>query len=124
MTDKKFSNGLLPAEEERLHLLIEECGEAIQAATKILRHGYESRHPDDRHGTTNSDSLMRELGDVLHAIDRLLLNRDIDAIDVLHAATRKSIQSGRWMHHQPPWPVRGRAWSWLDGGDRLFDGSN
>jgi hypothetical protein len=38
-------NGLTPAEAERLALLAEECGEVIQAIGKVLRHGYESRHP-------------------------------------------------------------------------------
>ena len=33
-------NKLTPAQAERLAILIEECGEVIQAATKILRHGY------------------------------------------------------------------------------------
>lgn len=39
-------NRLTPAEAERLALLAEECGEAIQAIGKILRHGYESNHPE------------------------------------------------------------------------------
>ena len=35
------------AEAERLHMLMEECGEVIQAAAKVLRHGYECYHPDN-----------------------------------------------------------------------------
>ena len=35
-------NGLSESEQERLSILIEECGEVVQAACKILRHGYES----------------------------------------------------------------------------------
>ena len=31
---------------ERLALLLEELGEAQQVIGKILRHGYDSRHPD------------------------------------------------------------------------------
>lgn len=51
-------NQLTPAEAERLALLAEECGEVIQAIGKILRHGYESRHPDG--GPTNREALERE----------------------------------------------------------------
>src|SRR5579872_899269 len=36
---------LTPAQIERLALLAEECGEVMQAVSKILRHGYESRNP-------------------------------------------------------------------------------
>lgn len=42
----KNFNGLSPAETERLALLSEEMGEVQQAIGKILRHGYESIHPD------------------------------------------------------------------------------
>lgn len=43
-------NGLTPAEAERLAMLSEECGEVIQIIGKILRHGYDSYHPDDQPG--------------------------------------------------------------------------
>lgn len=39
-------NQLKPSEAERLACLIEECGEVIQAAGKILRHGYKSEGYD------------------------------------------------------------------------------
>lgn len=58
-------NRLTPAEAERLALLAEECGEVIQAIGKVLRHGFESTHPDG--GPTNRESLERECGDVYHA---------------------------------------------------------
>jgi len=56
-------NGLTPAEAERLAMLAEECGEVIQAVGKILRHGYESKHPDT--GVTNRDHLTKEMDDVM-----------------------------------------------------------
>ncbi len=56
--------GLLPdqAEAERLYLLIEEASEVIKAATKILRHGYDSYNPDGT-GSNNQQDLQRELND-------------------------------------------------------------
>ena len=39
-------NKLTPAEAERLAMLAEECGEVVQIVGKILRHGYDSQHPD------------------------------------------------------------------------------
>lgn len=61
MTTKHF-NDLTPAEAERLAMLAEECGEVIQAVGKILRHGYESTHPDG--GPTNREALRREIVDL------------------------------------------------------------
>jgi NTP pyrophosphatase (non-canonical NTP hydrolase) len=59
-------NQLSPAEAERLAFLIEECGEVIQAASKVLRHGYESFDPTIpiHERLTNRGALARELGDV------------------------------------------------------------
>lgn len=58
--------------EELLVLLIEECGEVVQAATKCLRFGY-----DVDHGTgygNNRDQLAKELGELTAVRDAL----DID----------------------------------------------
>jgi hypothetical protein len=52
---------------------IEECGEALAAAGKTVRFGYESVNPDlpacDQE--TNEDWLQREVEDLQDAIDRL-----------------------------------------------------
>jgi NTP pyrophosphatase (non-canonical NTP hydrolase) len=58
--------------DDLLVLLIEECGEVIQAATKCLRFGY-----DVDHGTgygNNRDALAKELGELTAVRDEL----DID----------------------------------------------
>ena len=52
------------AQAERLNMLIEECGEVIQAAAKVLRHGYGSYNPDAPHLGDNKYQLGRELSDV------------------------------------------------------------
>jgi hypothetical protein len=61
-------NGLSPAEAERLALLLEELGEAQQVIGKILRHGYESHHPENP-DDSNRALLEGELGDVMAAIE-------------------------------------------------------
>lgn len=55
--------------EDLLILLIEECGEVIQAATKCLRFGY-----DVDHGTgygNNKEQLAKELGELTRVRDEL-----------------------------------------------------
>ena len=64
-------------EAERLHLLIEECGEVIQAATKILRHGYTNFHPDFP-DTTNKTNLEREIGDLNFVISMMYDGCDVN----------------------------------------------
>jgi len=90
------------AEVERLALLAEECGEVIQAVGKILRHGYESRHPDG--GPTNRELLERECGDVLAALDLLAAGqyagKDIDSGRIQAARQVKHSKIGRYLHHQ------------------------
>ena len=90
-------NELSPAEEERLYLLIEECGEVVQAATKILRHGYNSYHPE-RPLVTNKDELVNELHDLLATIEILEDAKDVrtNGVDLLHAVNRKI----KWTHYQ------------------------
>lgn len=67
--------------EEKLILLIEECGEVIQAATKCLRFGYD--HLEPGYGV-NSDVLAHEVGDLEGVIAALWLD------DEIVAAARKS----------------------------------
>lgn len=61
---------------EDLELVIEECAEVIQAATKILRFGVDDSHPTYYDGAPNSQVLIEEIGQLLHCIDRLDLPRD------------------------------------------------
>lgn len=55
-------NCLTPAEAERLAMLAEEAGEVIQVIGKVLRHGYESWHPDSPE-VSNRDLLAKEVAD-------------------------------------------------------------
>lgn len=91
-------NNLSPGQAERLALLIEELSEAIQAACKILRHGYDNFHPDIPE-VTNKFDLEKELGHVRAAIN-LMLPSDLDEFTVDLYKTRKLKSVKQWMHHQ------------------------
>lgn len=56
--------------EEKLILLVEECGEVIQAVTKCQRFGMTGNHPT--YGV-NHVRLAEEIGDLLGVIDSLPL---------------------------------------------------
>ena len=66
------------AQEEALYLLMEECGELIQACSKVLRHGMESCNPNELHGPNNLDNLHKETGDVMAAVDILAVEDVLD----------------------------------------------
>lgn len=90
-------NKLMPAEAERLALLLEELGEAQQIIGKILRHGYESHHPDG--GPCNRKLLEMELGDVIASCHIAESNGDIDGTAVRLFAQAKLRKVGKYLHH-------------------------
>lgn len=62
-------------QDDLLILLIEECGEVIQAATKCLRFGFDVDH-DIGYGR-NSDVLASECGDLQAVMDELPLSTSV-----------------------------------------------
>lgn len=98
----KHFNGLSEAEAERLAILIEECGEVVQSACKILRHGYESYNPTVLGGETNRESLERELGDLGHAARRMEVAADINPLKIAARAASKPERIRPYLHHQDP----------------------
>jgi NTP pyrophosphatase (non-canonical NTP hydrolase) len=100
MSEPTHFHGLFPAEAERLAVLLEELGEAQQAIGKILRHGYESHHPNG--GPTNREALEREMGDVLFALDMLTTATDLDRDGVEMARGRKREAIKPYLHHAMP----------------------
>jgi hypothetical protein len=95
---RPFTTGLTEAEAERLALLAEEMGEAIQSIGKVLRHGYESCHP--KGGPTNRHLLEAECGDVLAALELLYWARDIGREGVELARAEKHFAVRPYLHHQ------------------------
>jgi len=91
-------NKLSAAEAERLALLSEELGEVQQAIGKILRHGYQSHHPDG--GPNNRENLEKELGHVHHAVTLMAGNGDIDLERVVAHQVEKLKSVRKYLHHQ------------------------
>lgn len=93
-------NGLTPAEAERLALLAEECGEVVQVIGKILRHGYDSRHPDNMDGPDNRALLEQEVGDLSAAVSIAMERGDIQYSKVTKAHRSKLRRIEKYFHHQ------------------------
>jgi NTP pyrophosphatase (non-canonical NTP hydrolase) len=85
----KSFNKLSLAQVERLAILAEECGETVQAAMKIIRRGYDRKHPH-KPGPTNRAHLEDEIGNVLNAVEML-----VEAGDVRSKKIKASLESKR-----------------------------
>lgn len=101
-----FTNNLTAAELERLAILAEEMGEALQIIGKIVRHGYESYNPllvqnqmDGVPKLTNREMLEKELGDVSAAINLMNLGGDIDRDAIQGHSIAKMKGINKWLHH-------------------------
>lgn len=92
-------NELTNTESERLALLAEECAEVISIVGKILRHGYESTHPDDT-TTTNRSLLEDELGDVHAAVQMMTEANDVTQININSRKVSKLQKVKKYLHHQ------------------------
>ena len=93
-------NGLSPAEAEGLAILMEEMGEAQQVIGKILRHGYDSYHPDDPEETSNRTLLAIEMGHVWCATQMLVTPQNISGMILEFSRCEKHEKVKRWTHHQ------------------------
>lgn len=98
MTD--HFNELTEAEQERLAILIEECSEVIQIGCKVLRHGYYSTNPTVVNGETNREALARELGDLMHALQRMETSGDVSATTIVERRNSKPERIKPYLHHQ------------------------
>lgn len=98
MVTNHFS-ALTESEQERLVIIIEECGEVIQAACKILRHGYESTNPKATSQETNRQALQRELGDLHHAASRMIRLGDVSGQEIQKRQIAKASAVLEYLHH-------------------------
>lgn len=92
-------NELTASETERLSILAEELGEAVQAVGKILRHGYKSKSPFELFN--NRQNLEKELSHVIFAMEMLNKSGDINEKHVEEHLNKKAESAKRWLHHQP-----------------------
>ena len=91
---------LSKSQVERLALLSEEMGEAIQAIGKIVRHGYESYNPEVAETPNNRESLERELGQVWFAIELLCAVNDLSEERIDDARISKAHAVWDYLWHQ------------------------
>jgi len=98
MTYKPNGIPLTPYEDELLTILIEECAEVIQAATKLQRFGKET-HPDT--GVNNSTSLSLEIGNLMHMILTIAGIGIIDIETVYDGILRKRERLAHFMQTKP-----------------------
>lgn len=92
-------NQLTAAELERLAMLSEEAGEIVQMVGKILRHGYESYHPNDDDKTTNRVLLRREINDLIGVVHGMVQENDLSPLTFYdtEAAWKRKL---KYSHHQ------------------------
>ena len=94
---------LTESQMERLALLLEELGEAQHAIGKIIRHGYESSHPQTC--ITNTVMLESELGDVIYSIKLMIENGDINKDRVEEAIKSKQNRVKKYLHFSHKYPM-------------------
>lgn len=98
-----YNNGLTPAQEERLNLLIEEASEVIQMATKILRFGYHSSHVN--YGNVPNKALLeKEVGDLLCAVSLAVANDDMNQYSLNNNQNDKNRRMREFLFYQTVFP--------------------
>lgn len=88
-----------PYEREVLEILIEECAEVIQRATKMLRFGVLEVQP--KQDLNNAQRLSREVGDVTLMLDMAVEAGLIDEVEVEIGRNNKKRQLAKYMQHSP-----------------------
>jgi NTP pyrophosphatase (non-canonical NTP hydrolase) len=94
----KSFNKLSLAQIERLAILAEECGETVQAAMKVIRRGYDRKHPR-KPGPTNRGHLEEELGNVLNAIEMLIKAGDVRQKKIQASLESKRERVKKYLYH-------------------------
>jgi hypothetical protein len=95
-------NGLSSAEEERLALAIEEMGEAIQIAAKVLRHGWQPvDHAVDPPIEYDNRALFeKEMGQVMHAARLMCAKGDVSGERIQESMDEREKSVKKYLHHQ------------------------
>lgn len=84
---------------ERMGILCEELGEALQALGKAQRHGFYSSNPYKPEDGDNMEQLERELGHVIAAMGLLseVTRLDLERIGKHVESKKRSVQ--QWLHY-------------------------
>ena len=94
----KSFNKLTPAQIERLSILAEECGETVQAAMKVIRRGYNRKHPR-KPGPNNRAHLEYEIGNILNAIDMMVTAGDVRQSKINASLESKRERVKQYLYH-------------------------
>lgn len=97
MTERFISPFPLPSDHERelLTILIEECSEVQQRATKMLRFGRDEVQPGQT--ASNRERLSYEIGDLWVMINLVEAAELIDGQCIMEGRTRKRQQLAKFM---------------------------
>ena len=98
--DKFVTPGRMPNafEAELLTILIEECAEVQQRATKVLRFGVDEIQPEQPHD--NTQRLSVEVGDLLAVVDECMNVNLIDEIVVSEQVPIKIQKLAKFMQQE------------------------
>ena len=91
---------LTASERERLEILAEECGEVVQAAMKVLRHGYDAYNPHEASPLDNRDRLEKEIGDVRAIVQMMVDADDLRMAQIVRWQKDKPGRMAPYLHHQ------------------------
>jgi hypothetical protein len=100
-SNEEQNDRLSEAQVERLAILGEELAESGQVIGKILRHGYESRHPDEPE--TNRERLMEEVGHVVAAVMLAVAAGDVGGEVIRWHAIEKLVGMRPWLRVNEPY---------------------
>lgn len=100
-TERYVSNGipLTPYEQELLIILMEECAEVVQAASKLIRFGKKNRPSPDAY--ENTHYLGLEIGDVQEVVERLVNADVITSLSIADGMVRKAKRLERFLQTDP-----------------------
>ena len=87
-----------PYERELLEILIEECAEVQQRATKMLRFGVTDIQPGQEF--TNRFRLGLEVGDLTWMIKLIQDAKLVNGMDILRGRDHKERQLAKYMQHR------------------------
>jgi len=85
-------------EREILVCAMEECGEIVRAASKVIRFGKENR-PDS--GIVNTEALSGEIGDLLAVVERLIAANLVFPDYISIAMDRKDNRLDKYLQTEP-----------------------
>lgn len=76
----------------------EECAEVIQAISKVFRFGKDQRYPNDTYHS-NKEKLETELGQLMFAIDRLVIDWELNGFRMDDAYATKQETHKQWENY-------------------------